>query len=56
MWYFLRSIKVGTLDWARPFPADASSTSNANEGSRRHPQETPSNQVTVDCGKAFLLF
>ena len=25
--YLLRSIKVGTLDWARPFPADASSTS-----------------------------
>ena len=33
--YFLRFKKVGTLDWARPFPADASSTS------RRHPQETP---------------
>ena len=30
--YFLRSKKVGTLDWARPFPADASSTSRANEG------------------------
>ena len=29
--YFLRSKKVGTLDWARPFPADASSTSCANE-------------------------
>ena len=27
--YFLRSIRVGTLDWARPFPADASSTSSA---------------------------
>ena len=26
---FFRSIKVGTLDWARPFPADASSTSSA---------------------------
>ena len=22
--YFIRSTKVGTLDWARPFPADAS--------------------------------
>ena len=30
--YFLRLKKVGTLDWARPFPADASSTSRANEG------------------------
>ena len=30
--YFLRSIKVGTLDWACPFPADASLTSCANEG------------------------
>ena len=24
--------KAGTLDWARPFPADASSKSRANEG------------------------
>ena len=32
MIYFLRSKKVGTLDWARPFPADASSTSRANKG------------------------
>ena len=30
--YFLCFKKVGTLDWARPFPADASSTSRANEG------------------------
>ena len=30
--YFLRFKKVGTLDWARPFPADASSTSRANKG------------------------
>ena len=30
--YYLRSKKVGTLDWPRPFPADASSTSRANEG------------------------
>ena len=30
--YFIRFKKVGTLDWARPFPADASSTSRANEG------------------------
>ena len=30
--YFLRSKKVGTLDLARPFPADASSMSSANEG------------------------
>ena len=27
--YYLRSYKVGTLDWARPFPANASSTSSA---------------------------
>ena len=32
MLYFLRLKKLGTLDWARPFPADASSTSRANEG------------------------
>ena len=32
LYYFLRSIKVGALDCARPFPADASSTSRANEG------------------------
>ena len=32
MKYFLRFKKVGTLDWAHPFPADASSTSCANEG------------------------
>ena len=30
--YLLRFRKVGTFDWARPFPADASSTSRANEG------------------------
>ena len=30
--YFLRSKKVGTLDLAGPFPADASSMSSANEG------------------------
>ena len=30
--YFLRFIKIGTLDWARPFPADASSMSRANKG------------------------
>ena len=30
--YFLRSKKVETLDWARPFPGDASSTSHANKG------------------------
>ena len=30
--YFLRFIKVGTLDMARPFPADASLTSRANKG------------------------
>ena len=30
--YLLRSIEVGTLDWAVPFPADASSTSQANKG------------------------
>ena len=30
--YLLRFKKVGTLEWARPFPADASSTSRANEG------------------------
>ena len=30
--YFLRFLKVGTLDWACPFPADASSTSRANKG------------------------
>ena len=30
--YFLHSIKVGTLAWARPFPADAFSTSHANKG------------------------
>ena len=85
--YFLRFKKVGTLDWARPFPADASSTSRANEGpassalpwpmayrpwalaelTRRRPfvdtghlvvirRKLRSNQVTVDCGKAFLLF
>ena len=29
---FLRSKKIGTLDWARPFPADASSTFRANKG------------------------
>ena len=27
--YFLHSIKVGTLDWACPFPADASLTSSS---------------------------
>ena len=32
MLLLLRFLKVGTLDWARPFPADASSTSRANEG------------------------
>ena len=84
--YFLNFIKVGMLDWARPFPADASSTSRANEGpassalpwpmayqpwalaelTRRRPfvdtgrlvvirRKLPSNQVTVDCGKGFLL-
>ena len=31
-YYFLRFKKVGTLDWARPFAADASSKSRANEG------------------------
>ena len=30
--YCLHSKKVGTLDWARLFLADASSTSRANEG------------------------
>ena len=30
--YFLRCLKVGTLDWAHLFPADASFTSPANEG------------------------
>ena len=30
--YFLRFKKVGTVDWARPFPADASLMSRANEG------------------------
>ena len=30
--YFLRFLKEGTLDWVCPFPADASSTSRANEG------------------------
>ena len=30
--YFLRVKKVGTLAWARPFHADASSTLRANEG------------------------
>ena len=30
--YFLRFKKVGTLDWARPFPAGASLLSRANEG------------------------
>ena len=29
--YFLRSKKVGTLDWARLFPADASSTFGRHE-------------------------
>ena len=30
--YLLRSKKVGTLDWARPFPADASWMSRVNKG------------------------
>ena len=30
--YFLHFKKVGTLNWARTCPADASSTSHANEG------------------------
>ena len=30
--YFLRFKKVGTLDWARPFPTDASLTPRANGG------------------------
>ena len=30
--YFLHFKKVGMLDWARPFPADASSMFRANEG------------------------
>ena len=29
IWYFLRSKKVGTFDWARKFTADASLTSRA---------------------------
>ena len=52
------------FDWACPLPADASSTSSANEGpacvdtgrlviSRR---KLARNRVTVDCGKALLLF
>ena len=32
--YFLRFKKAGTLDWARPFPADASSTSPAQPRAR----------------------
>ena len=84
--YFLCSKKGGTLDWARLFPADASSTSSANEGpaasaltwtvayrpwaleepTQRRPlvdtgrlvvirRKLPSDRVTVDFGKAFLL-
>ena len=78
--YFLHFIKVGTLDRALPFPADASSMSRANKGpassalpwalaelTRRRPfvdtrrlvaicRNLPSDRVTADCGKAFLLF
>ena len=59
--YFLRFKKVGTLDWARLFPADVSSTSRAKaeltrwtlcwHGTlRRHLQETD------EPNQAFLLF
>ena len=46
--YLLRFKKVGTLDWARLFPANASSTSSA--GNSRV------TRVTVDSGKRYYFF
>ena len=54
--YFLRSIRVGTIDWVRPFPADASLTSSAgNSRATESPQIVVKHSYFCETEEVFYI-